>query len=830
MQNPTNQHHDSAYEFRSRHFRLIRILPVACLALFFSIAGGFVLQDGEAADTPDAKQSVSATGLIKLTDPPGDRSHQGGTNSGAYRALSFWGDSRAYPAADIPSDGFYRGYEKATSLPNVTQLNHLRKGGGGQDGGPLKWEAIGPLNGGGRTLTLAFHPDNPDVMFAGSASGGLWKSTTAGMGAEAWTRIDTGHPVLGVSTIAFEPGNPDVMYIGTGEVYNHRSAGDLAASRRTRGSYGIGILKTEDGGQTWSKSLDWSYNQRQGVWMIRVNPLRPRIVWAATTEGIYKSKNAGATWELKLDVAMATDLIVHPTVPSVLLVACGDLESPPNRGIYRTTNGGNSWDKITGGGLPTGFKGKIQFGVTPADPNVVYASIGNGFDAQNQQDNFTWLFRSDDFGETFTLKNTTDYSRYQGWFAHDVAVHPTNPDEIVCIGIEIWKSTNAGSTLVKIANGSGKYRGDIPPGDPEGNSTYSHVDHHDVIYHPTNHDAIYVANDGGVFRSLDGGSTWRSINGGLQSQQFYGGTYSSATDPDLAMGGLQDNGSVKYLGDSRWFRGVYGGDGGWCAIDPTDPNVVYATSQRLNVVRSLNGGNNFSNISPPDLGGDVVFIAPFIMSPTDSQKLYAGDSYFFLSLNRGDDWFVGNGGDELDGNPLLLIAPAPSNGEIVYAATIPGIGRGGVYRTGDGGAAFTDITGSIPDRYPGDLTVDPTDEATVYLTMSGFGSSHVFKSIDYGNTWVDIDRGNLPDVPTMAVIVDPLYPDHVYIGNDVGVFVTHNEGKSWFRLANGLTNAALLTDLGIFDSNRKLRAFTHGQGVYEHDLIGGLTQSGDARP
>ncbi len=809
----------------------MQILQAIGLALVFSTASGLFLfqNEGDPAAAPDTRQGDSATGFVKLAEKQGDRSQREETVSGAYRALSFWGDSRAYPAADIPSAGFYSGYEKALSIPDGTRSNQVGQLSGDPEGEPLEWKAIGPLNGGGRTLTLAFHPDNPDIMFAGSASGGLWKTTTAGMGAQAWTRVDTGHPALGVSSIAFEPGNSNVMYIGTGEVYNHRAAGDLAASRSTRGSYGIGILKSEDGGQTWTKSLDWSYNQRQGVWAVRVNPARPNVVWAATTEGIYKSVDSGATWILRLGVDMATDLVIHPQYPSVVLVACGDLESP-NRGIYRTTNGGKHWSQITGGGLPLDFKGKIKFGVTPADPNVVYASIGNGFDWQNQQDNFTWLFRSDDFGESFTLKNTTDYSRYQGWYSHDVAVHPTNPDEIICIGISVWKSIDGGSTLNQIASTGGKYRGDIPPGDPEGNSGYTHSDHHDVIYHPTNHSAFYLASDGGVFRSLDGGGTYRSINGGLQTQQFYGGTYSSATDPGLAMGGLQDNGSTMYLGDSRWFRGVYGGDGGWCAIDPDDPNVVFATSQVLNVVRSVNGGNNFTNVSPPDLGGDVTFIAPFILSPTDSMKLYAGDSYFFLSFNRGDDWLAGNGGDQIDGNPLLLISPAPSDGEVVYAATIPGVGRGGVYRTDDGGATFSDITGSIPDRYPGDLTVDPNDEATVYLTMSGFGSSHVFKSIDFGNTWVDIDGGKLPDVPTMAVIVDPLYPNHVYVGNDVGVFVTFNEGDSWYRLSSGLTEAALISDLGISSSNRKLRAFTHGQGVFEHDLIGGRTHEGDARP
>jgi hypothetical protein len=143
-----------------------------------------------------------------------------------------------------------------------------------------------------------------------------------------------------------------------------------------------------------------------------------------------------------------------------------------------------------------------------------------------------------------------------------------------------------------------------------------------------------------------------------------------------------------------------------------------------------------------------------------------------------------------------------------------------VHRTLDGGSTFTDITGPLPDRYPADFAVDPADEATVYLAMSGFGTSHLFKSTDYGTTWIDIDGGRLPDVPTTAVAVDPLYPHHVYVGNDIGVFFTRDDGATWEQLAEGLSPAVLVHELGISDAARVLRAFTHGRGVFEHPLIG----------
>jgi photosystem II stability/assembly factor-like uncharacterized protein len=744
--------------------------------------------------------------------------------SGAYRALSFWGDSRAYPYDDISPDAFARGYEysKTALRRPLSEAFDLR---GLPDAWALAvnqgagWQPIGPTNGGGRTLTLAFDPVDPTTIYAGAASGGLWRSTTGGVGAAAWTRIPTGFPELGVSTIAFEPGSSDVIYIGTGEVYNYQTAGDLEADRRTRGSYGIGILKSVDGGTTWSKSLDWSYNQRHGVWAVRVDPVDPDVVWAATTEGVYKSEDAGQSWSPSLAVVMAMDLVVNPVNPQVVLAGCGDLSSP-QRVIYRTKNGGQSWTKITDTVVPADFAGKIQFGVTPAAPDVVYASIGNGFEVFGP-DNATWLLRSGNFGDSWEERSTTDYSRWQGWYAHDVAVDPTDPETIITVGIDIWKSINGGLNLNQVSDYTGYFSGVLAPGGPEGLSDYSHADHHDVIYHPTDPNIVYFANDGGVFRSVDGGQTFAGVNGGYQSQQFYNGFTSSATDPNLAMGGLQDFSSAIYRGPGQWQRWVYGGDGGWTAIDAGDPDVVYATAQFLTVARSTNGGAGFSNISPPDLGGPVAFIAPLVMSPTDSQVLYAASNYIFKTFDGGDVWFVAQGGTEIDGNPILLLAVAQNNDDVVYAASAPFAGRGRVHRTTDGGSIFTEITGSLPDRYPGDMIVDPTNEATVYLTMSGFGSSHVFKSTDYGATWNDIDGGRLPDVPATAVTVDPMFPSHVYVGNDIGVYFTADDGANWVQLDLGLPEAVLIGDLSISPVDRKLRAATHGQGVYERALLGG---------
>jgi hypothetical protein len=312
--------------------------------------------------------------------------------SGAYEALNFLGARQRYPYKTIPRNAHYAAWEKWNN-----------ESGGDQRNTTPPWETLGPHNRGGRTLAIAMNPQNENSLFAGSASGGLWKSTSGGKGAKAWEYVETGFPVLGVSTIAIHPTDSMIMYIGTGEVYNYEAAGTGAGYRNTRGSYGMGILKSEDGGKTWFKSLDWSYNQQHGIWMIKINPQNPNIIYVATTNGIYKSVDAGLNWEQSLNVVMGNDLVIHPGNPNLILAACGNFESP-GYGIYKSWNAGETWEKI-GSDLPQSFRGKIQLGIAPSNQDIVYASIGDGFTTDMGA---SWLCRSEDFGSTWEVRTTED--------------------------------------------------------------------------------------------------------------------------------------------------------------------------------------------------------------------------------------------------------------------------------------------------------------------------------------------------------------------------------------------------------------------------------------
>jgi hypothetical protein len=317
--------------------------------------------------------------------------------------------------------------------------------------------------------------------------------------------------------------------------------------------------------------------------------------------------------------------------------------------------------------------------------------------------------------------------------------------------------------------------------------------------------------------------TFTQKNDGYQTSQYYNGFANSRQDSGIAIGGRQDNGSAKYTGNVLWDK-VLGADGAWCAIDPNNDNIMYASYQRARIHKSTNGGNNFSQIfSPSTVGiptsGPVVpQTAPFVLSGANPDVLYVGTSYLAKSTNAGNSWTLMNGAIELNGNPLISMASSCQDEDILYVATSPIVSQVAVLITIDGGNSFTDITGNLPDRYPVDLAVDANNDSVIYVVLSGFGTSHIYKSENRGNSWVDIGIG-LPDVPTSAVFVDPSFPSHIYVGNDIGVFVSTDGGNSWYDFRDGLPEVVSVLDLTISPSNRKLRAATHGNGLYQISLL-----------
>ncbi|HET56431.1 MAG TPA: T9SS type A sorting domain-containing protein [Ignavibacteria bacterium] len=716
--------------------------------------------------------------------------------SGAMEALQLWTAQRAYPDKDIPTDKFYSAFQQKKLRVNKVQTDK-------------KWKAIGPKNFGGRTISIAIDPNNHNTVYAGSAGGGLWRSVTAGVGAEAWEYISTGFPVHGVGAIAINPENSFEIFIGTGEVYNYGNTLGGVAIRETRGSYGIGILKTTDGGETWIKSLDWSYNQQTAVLSLKIDPVNPSIIWAGTSEGTFKSTNSGEDWIQVNDVVMTTDILINPVNTDIVYTACGNLFSP-GHGIYRTNDGGDNWEKLASG-LPSTFGGKALLDIYKDDPDIIFASIGGGFSSNDPN----WLCKTSDGGDTWQIVTTTQYASYQGWFSHFVVINQNNPDELLVAGIDMWKSTNGGNNITRKSDWRAWYFGQTYAGEPEGPPNYSHADHHAFAVHPTDPNIVFLANDGGVFVTEDFGETFEGRNGGYQTLQFYGGFSVAQDDSNFAMGGMQDNATAIYLGEDSWYR-VIGGDGGWTAINELD-GYIYGSSQYLRIYRSADlFQNSFDYVIPSS--NNPSFIAPYVVGYQNPMIMYAASQKIHKSTNGGDTWFNTASNQTISNNRAVSLAVSPYSDDVVFVGYAPVNSPAQIFRTLDGGNNWEDISGDLPDRYPMDIAFDLQNEMNVYVVFSGFGISHAFRSSDIGDTWIDIGDG-LPDVPTTTIAVHPYNSKILYVGNDLGIYVSFDQGNTWSEFNTGLPDGVLSMDLSFSTANDVMRLATHGSGVFESKLL-----------
>ncbi len=717
----------------------------------------------------------------------------------AGKALADWHAQRSFPGKKINMKSYSESFEQFRS--NALKSNTFT----GQ------WEPIGPMNFGGRTLTLCFNPQNTNTIYAGSASGGLWRTRSFANGATAWHRVATGFPVLGVAAIVINPLDTNIMYIGTGEVYSDQNTGTGFSVRTTRGTYGIGILKSTDGGASWSKSLDWAYSDLKGVQDLLMNPLNPSTIFAATTEGTYRSLDDGITWTLVNNTRMATDLLMVPGDTSVVFIAAGNSFSA-NPGIYRSADGGSNFTKITSG-LPFNYSGKAMLDICNGNTQIMYASIA-------EQLSGLGLYRSDNQGLNWYQVNPTDFQTYQGWYSHDVSVNPGNPNDVITCGIDVWRSIDGGTNLNQVTYWYNWDFNDTTVGGNEGPPDYVHADIHKAVRHPYDSMIVFLATDGGIFRSVDGGSTFVGRNGGYQTQQFYANFSSSNQDSLFAIGGMQDNATAVYEGNPGWRR-VIGGDGLSTAIHPSNDNIVYGSSQYLNVRRSTDKAQSFSSVGVPGGNGAVNtnFAGPYVMCKSSPTTLYAGRMKVYKTTNGGNSWSVTNNDNELDGNAVLVLEASSTNPNLVFAATAPAnIPQTGLVKTTNGGTSWTNVTSGIPNRYIMDIAIDPVNNQIVYVTVGGFGTPHLFRSLNGGTTWSAWGTG-LPDVPANTITIDPLNNQIIYLGNDLGIFASIDGGASWQPFNEGIDDGILVMDISVSPSNRKLRLATHGLGIYERDML-----------
>jgi photosystem II stability/assembly factor-like uncharacterized protein len=716
----------------------------------------------------------------------------------------------------------------------------------------LVFRSIGPAVMSGRISDIAVFDNSKasrgrigNVIYAATATGGVWKSTNAGV---AWTPVFDSVRTGGVGAIAVAPSNPDVVWVGTGESNNMRSS-----------SWGTGVYKSTDGGKTWSGAM---LPKSQHIGKIVIDPRDPNTVYVAALgplwapggeRGLYKTTDGGKTWTNTKEISKYTgfaEIAMDPSNPDVLYAAAqmrerreyGFLPAGPEAAIFKTTDGAKSWTQLKTG-LPAGDLGRIGLSVCSSRPATVYAMVharapGNG------------LYRSDDAGTTWRQVNDQNGT---AWYYSQVRCDPTDPDHVVTLSVGSRESKDGGKTFTPFA--------------PTTNNG-PHSDHHALWINDDNAQQMILGTDGGLYLSWDAGKTWDHIQS-IVAGQYYAISLDDAQPFYNVYGGLQDN--QAWGGPSRtrnsfgptnadWFR-MSGGDGFFAVPDPNDHNIVYSESQQGGVVRYDARTGQGKNIKPappnPSVRYRFNWSAPILPSRHEPKTLYMGANYLFKSVDRGDTWQT-LGGDltrGIDRNKLPMRGAVPDSGvlgrnegtaefsnitmidesPLKKGLLVVGTDDGLIQVSRDDGKTWTksDKFPGVPDTtYVSRVIWSKANEGTLYATFDGHRSNdfkpYVVKSTDYGVNWTSI-TGNLPDGGATQVIREhPRTPSLLFVGTEFGVFFTVDGGSRWTQLKSGLPGVPVW-DLQIQARANDLVLGTHGRGIYILDDITPLEQLAKAR-
>ncbi len=715
------------------------------------------------------------------------------------------------------------------------------------------WVPLGPGNVGGRTRALVINKQNPLVMYAGTSGGGVWKTLDGG---KNWNPLTDLIPSLAVDTLAMDPNAPDTLYAGTGE-----PTGSVA--RR-----GAGIFKTTDGGVTWNQLPGTANNNFYFVNEVLVSPNNSNNVYAATETGVFFSPDAGATWTRSLERATPNSgcqqIIIRTDQPTdSLFASCGRNNTPPSA-IFRNTDaaGAGAWTQV----LTAPGMGRSSIAVAPSNQSIVYALLSSvdprnptflnallavyRSDSNGDPDSWTPLVQNTDsslanvsilsypnatFGKA--CGGTAGDSHGQSYLDIILVVDPVNPDRVWAGGIDVFRSDDGGNNW--------GIAGFWETGQPLG----PHADNHRLVFHPAydgvTNQTLFNTSDGGIFYTDNANDpvatgdragcspystkvAWKSLNHTFNVTEFHHGAAYPAGQ--WYIGGAQDNGTVRggdALGSEQW-RTIASGDGGYIAINPADPNVVYHEFSGLSLVKSTDGGVTFTSAirGITESSSNFQFIPPFVLDPTNPNRLYTGGLTVWRSDDAAATWSPASAplSSSTGGVSTLAVSAADSNRVLI------GTSGGRVYRntnaTAADGTTVWDV--SLPrSGFVASIAFDPTTPDVAYAAYATFKSgtqNYIYKTVDGGLTWTGSDGSGdsaLPDAPVSSVLVDPLNNSTIFAGTDLGVFVSVDGGLSWAREDTPFVNTPIV-NLALDRSTGPtyLFAFTTGRGVWRIPLSG----------
>ena len=675
--------------------------------------------------------------------------------------------------------------------------------------GTAQWELAGPTNIGGRLTSVVCHPEQPDRIWVGAAGGGVWFSPDAG---QSWKPQWHAQDVLNVGALAIDPVDPNVLYCGTGEA--NLSADSYA---------GVGLYQTIDGGQNWflrAAAATTGLPKRIGV--IAIDPFdRKHLIVAGIGHGemshdhdlggVFVSLDGGISWTRQTFVSTNNywchSVVFDPATKGLIFVTV--TEQGMASGIYRSNDGGATWKHLTGG-LPSSARmGRTSIAISRSNPKILYAIAADQL--SQFHDAMLGVFRSNDGGDSWHEVGGAHFAgEAQMNYGNTIAVHPTNANRVICGGVDLHLSINGGGSWKQVT------RWDANRGDAfhSHDANYAHADHHHLLMPEKAAGRIYDPNDGGLDVSEDGGKTWMNRSGGLAVTMYYDLDV-AASDVRVFGGGAQDNGTlITTTGSANDHFELLGGDGGWLVFDPGDASRVIASYYNFNIFRF--DANHFKEISPPADANEKKFVWMCFIArdPRDARTIFTGSYRVWRSRDEGNSWTPLTAA--LDGSAISAIEVAAADSKTIYVGTE----NGGVFRSKDGGQTWSaNISGAaLPGFIVTRLATSPADARVLYATVGNFGKSHVYRSADGGETWIDIDIRQLPDVPHQAVlVVGGPAGDTVYVGNDVGVFTWNASAPAWMNVSRNLPHT-MIVDLVHHSATKRLFAATYGRSIWRLQL------------
>ncbi len=694
--------------------------------------------------------------------------------------------------------------------------------------GGLKARQIGPAVMSGRVTDIDAVASDPKIFYVASAGGGLWKTENGGGN---FSPVFDDH-TQSIGKVTIDQARPDTVWAGTGESWVRNSV-----------SVGTGIYRTVNGGKTWEfKGLEKS----ERIADIEIDPKDPNTVyvacqghlWNANEErGVYKTTDGGNTWTRVLFVDANTgcaDLAMDPSDPKVLYAAMWDHRRYPDffvsggkgSGLYKSVDGGATW-KTVHEGLPPAPYGRFGIGIAPNSPQTLYLSVEvEGKDGKG-------LYRSDNGGGSWAKVNDEFNTKVRPFYFSRIVVDPTDHRRVFKCGLNLIMSTDGGNSFTGVGIGV-------------------HSDIHAVWVDPGNPDHVLIGTDGGAYRSLDGGRTcFMFMN--LPLSQFYHVAL-DMEEPYNIYGGLQDNGSwfapsasPSGIENADWKLSCYG-DGFWSFPHPADDNVVFSESQGGNLVRFYKDDGCTKDIKPLPAANEPAYRfnwnAPIHFSPTDPERMYFGAQYLFVTTNRGDTWQTispdlttndparqrkESGGLSPDkssaenNTTIYTIAESPKNAQQIWVGT----DDGNVQMTADGGKKWNNVSpaiGAPAFTWVSDVEPSPHDANTCFVALDGHRTGdmtpYLYKTADLGKTWTSLVTPDLQGY-VFCVKQDPVQPELLFAGTEFGLYISLDGGASWARFANDFPKVAV-HDMAIHPRDHALVCATHGRGVIVLDDISPL--------